>query len=225
MGERRFLLVDSSALPDVFLKVLQAKELLASGSVSNISTAARQAGISRSAFYKYKDYVFDAETGREAITVIATLLDKTGALQSLLSGISAAGASVVTITQSRPENGTAQVEVTVRTGTMQMTVEEMLTRLARQSFCGGSAPRNLKVNTRRQGAQNGIPDAGSRIRNKGSMVWLKLQSWDSAPLAAVCWKSAAATPHPLPAARVSRWRSSTSWMCVIFLILRTQRCL
>ena len=131
MGERRFLLVDSSALPDVFLKVLQAKELLASGSVSNISTAARQAGISRSAFYKYKDYVFDAETGREAITVIATLLDKTGALQSLLS---AAGASVVTITQSRPENGTAQVEVTVRTGTMQMTVEEMLTRLARQSF-------------------------------------------------------------------------------------------
>ena len=74
MGERRFLLVDSSALPDVFLKVLQAKELLASGSVSNISTAARQAGISRSAFYKYKDYVFDAETGREAITVIATLL-------------------------------------------------------------------------------------------------------------------------------------------------------
>ena len=134
MGERRFLLVDSSALPDVFLKVLQAKELLASGSVSNISTAARQAGISRSAFYKYKYYVFDAETGREAITVIATLLDKTGALQSLLSGISAAGASVVTITQSRPENGTAQVEVTVRTGTMQMTVEEMLTRLARQSF-------------------------------------------------------------------------------------------
>ena len=218
MGERRFLLVDSSALPDVFLKVLQAKELLASGSVSNISTAARQAGISRSAFYKYKDYVFDAETGREAITVIATLLDKTGALQSLLSGISAAGASVVTITQSRPENGTAQVEVTVRTGTMQMTVEEMLTRLARQSFV-------VKVNTRRQDAQNGIPDAGSRIRNKGSIVWLKLQSWDSAPSAAVCWKSAAATPHPLPAVRVSRWRSSTSWMCVIFLILRTQRCL
>ena len=82
MGERRFLLVDSSALPDVFLKVLQAKELLASGSVSNISTAARQAGISRSAFYKYKDYVFDAETGREAITVIATLLDKTGACKA-----------------------------------------------------------------------------------------------------------------------------------------------
>lgn len=132
MSERRFLLVDSTVLPDVFLKVLQAKELLASGAVANISAAAKQAGISRSAFYKYKDCVFDAETGRETITVIATLLDKTGALQSLLSGISAAGASIVTITQARPSDGTAQVEVTVRTGTMQMSVEEMLTRLSHQ---------------------------------------------------------------------------------------------
>lgn len=132
MAERRFLLVDAEVLPDVFLKVLQAKELLASGAVTNISSAARRAGISRSAFYKYKDYVFDAESGRETLTVIATLLDKTGALQGLLSGISAAGASIVTITQSRPENGTAQVEVTVRTATMQMSVEDMLLKLARQ---------------------------------------------------------------------------------------------
>ena len=132
MAERRFLLVDAEVLPEVFVKGLQAKELLASGAVSNISAAAKQAGISRSAFYKYKDTVFDAETGRESITVVATLLDKTGALQSLLSGISAAGASIVTITQSRPENGAAQVEVTVRTGTMQMPVDEMLTRLSHQ---------------------------------------------------------------------------------------------
>lgn len=103
MPDRRFLLVDADVLPEVFLKVLQAKELLASGAVTNISTAARQAGISRSAFYKYKDTVFDAEAGRESITVVATLLDKTGALQALLSGISSAGASIVTITQSRPE--------------------------------------------------------------------------------------------------------------------------
>lgn len=134
MAERRFLLVDAEVLPDVFLKVLQAKELLASGAVTNISSAARRAGISRSAFYKYKDYVFDAESGRETLTVIGTLLDKTGALQGLLSGISAAGASIVTITQSRPENGTAQVEVTVRTATMQMSVEDMLLKLARQPF-------------------------------------------------------------------------------------------
>ena len=112
MPERRFLLVDADVLPEVFGKVLQAKELLASGAVPNISAAARQAGISRSAFNR--------------------IYYKTGALQGLLSGISAAGASIVTITQSRPENGAAQVEVTVRTGTMQMTVDEMLTRLSRQ---------------------------------------------------------------------------------------------
>ena len=91
MAERRFLLVDADVLPEVFVKVVQAKELLASGAVSNISAAAKQAGISRSAFYKYKDTVFDAETGRESITVVATLLDKTGALQGLLSGINALG--------------------------------------------------------------------------------------------------------------------------------------
>ena len=63
---------------------------------------------------------------------MATLLDKTGALQALLAGISAAGASIVTINQSTPENGTAQVAVSIRTGTMQMSVEEMLQRLAGQ---------------------------------------------------------------------------------------------
>lgn len=132
MAERRLLLVDASVLPEVFLKVLDAKELIASGQATSISAATRQVGISRSAFYKYKDSVFDAETGREALTVIATLLDKTGALQGLLSGISAAGASIVTMNQSRPENGAAQVEVTIRTGTMQMSVEEMLARLSKQ---------------------------------------------------------------------------------------------
>ena len=130
----KYYIVEAAALPEIFQKVAEAKRMLETGETDKVNVATKAVGISRSAFYKYKDYVFDAETGREAITVIATLLDKTGALQSLLSGISAAGASVVTITQSRPENGTAQVEVTVRTGTMQMTVEEMLTRLARQSF-------------------------------------------------------------------------------------------
>ncbi len=131
MPERRFLLVDAAALPEVFTKVLAAKALLASGQAGSISAAAGQVGISRSAYYKYKDVVFDAEVGQETLTLAVTLLDRTGALQKLLMGISAAGASVVTITQSRPANGTAQVEVTVRTGTLQMTVEEMLRRLAR----------------------------------------------------------------------------------------------
>lgn len=130
--QRRFLLVDAQVLPEVFLKVVKATELLASGAARNISAATRQVELSRSAFYKYKDCIFDAENSREVITVLATLLDETGALQALLAGISGAGASIVTINQSTPENGAAQVAVSIRTATMQMSVEDMLTRLSRQ---------------------------------------------------------------------------------------------
>lgn len=131
--ERKFLLVDASVLPEVFIKVLRAKELLASGEARNISTAARKVDLSRSAFYKYKDCIFDAENSREIITVMATLRDETGALQALLAGISAAGASIVTINQSTPENGAARVAVSIRTATMQMTVDEMMEQLRRQN--------------------------------------------------------------------------------------------
>ena len=72
--ERRFLLVDVSVLPEVFLKVLKAKELLAAGNAKNVSAATKMAGLSRSAFYKYKDCIFDAENSKEVLTVNATLL-------------------------------------------------------------------------------------------------------------------------------------------------------
>ena len=135
--ERRFYLVDAQVLPEVFLKVIRAKELLASGQARNISAATRSVGLSRSAFYKYKDCIFDSENGRELITVMATLRDQTGALQSLLAGISSAGASIVTINQATPENGTAQVAVTIRTDTMQMTPDELAAMLDRQSTVVG----------------------------------------------------------------------------------------
>ena len=135
--ERRFYLVDAQVLPEVFLKVIRAKELLASGQARNISAATRAVGLSRSAYYKYKDCIFDSENGRELITVMATLRDQTGALQSLLAGISSAGASIVTINQATPENGTAQVAVTIRTDTMQMTPDELAAMLSRQSTVVG----------------------------------------------------------------------------------------
>lgn len=130
--ERRFILVDEGVLPEVFLKVLKAKELLASGNARNISEATRKAELSRSAFYKYKDCIFDARNSRKTVTVLATLLDETGSLQSLLAGISNAGGSVVTINQSTPESGAAKVAVSVRTDNMQMSVEEMLSQLRTQ---------------------------------------------------------------------------------------------
>ena len=105
--ERRFLLVDVSVLPEVFLKVLKAKELLAAGSAKNVSAATKMAGLSRSAFYKYKDCIFDAENSKEVLTVNA-------------------------INQATPENGAAQVAVSIRTGGMQGTLEDMLAQLKKQ---------------------------------------------------------------------------------------------
>ena len=132
MPEKKYLLVDAAILPDVFIRVLKAKELLASGEAKNVSRATTMADVSRSAFYKYKDSVFYAETGGGVITLTAMLLDETGALQALLAGISSAGAGVVTINQSMPENGAAQVAVTVRTEGMSMSVDELCAQLEEQ---------------------------------------------------------------------------------------------
>ena len=67
--ERRFYLVDAEVLPEVFLKVVKAKELLASGEVRSISAATRSVDLSRSAFYKYKDCIFDSENGAALVAV------------------------------------------------------------------------------------------------------------------------------------------------------------
>ena len=130
--KRRFYLVEAEALPEVFLKVVETKELLARGEASSISDAVRKTGLSRSAFYKYKDSIFDAANERETVTIMATLRDETGALQSLLAAVSATGASIVTINQSKPENGAALVAVTIRTETMKGTPEELTVQLSRQ---------------------------------------------------------------------------------------------
>lgn len=125
MEKKEYLLVEASVLPEVFLRVLKAKELLASGEAKNVSRATKMADVSRSAFYKYKDSVFLANSSQDFVTLSAKLLDETGALQALLGGISKAGASVVTINQSMPENGAANVAVTVNTEGMQIGLDEL----------------------------------------------------------------------------------------------------
>ncbi len=132
MEKKKYLLVEASVLPQVFLRVLKAKELLAGEGAKNVSQAVRLAGISRSAYYKYRDSVFRANTGEGIVTLTTSLLDETGALQALLAGISAAGAGVVTINQSVPEDGAATATVTVRTDGMRMTLDELCASLKKQ---------------------------------------------------------------------------------------------
>ena len=128
MAERRFLLVDADVLPEVFVKVLQAKELLASGAVSNISAAAKQAGISRSAFYKYRDAVLPFQnmmTGR-IITFQLLLHDEAGLLSQILGVFAAARANIITINSIVPTNGTAVVTISAETMDLTGAREELL---------------------------------------------------------------------------------------------------
>jgi chorismate mutase len=110
-----YLIVEKSALPDFFIKVLTARRLLESGECSQVSDAVKLVGISRSTYYKYKDRILEPTeltVGHKA--VLSMLLNhEAGALSRTLSTISQFGASVLTITQSLPINGKASVTVTL----------------------------------------------------------------------------------------------------------------
>lgn len=132
-GTTKLILVDASALPDVFEKVLVAKRLLASGEAISASEAARMAGISRSAFYKYKNMVFpyDADGSGRILTVHFVLTDRPGVLSAVLAAYASAGANVLTVNQNIPADGTASVSVSARTDRMEQPVDQFLQQLYR----------------------------------------------------------------------------------------------
>ena len=131
---KRFLLVDSDVLPDVFMKVVRAKELLASGSVKNLSAAAKEVDISRSALYKYKDKIFDVSETKTVVAVHVVLMDELGALQNLLKIIAQYNISIVTITQAAPVDGTAAVSLTLKVKDMVGDVDTLVEEMKQQSF-------------------------------------------------------------------------------------------
>ena len=110
-----YLIVHKSVLPDYYEKVLEARRLLESGKVREVSEAARMAGISRSTYYKYKDYVFEpAEVSGGRKAVLELMLDhQPGVLSAVLSRLFGAGANILTITQSLPVLGKASVTLTI----------------------------------------------------------------------------------------------------------------
>ena len=107
MKNSTYFLVDSKVLPSVFEGVVLAKELLADGRALNASQAVKMAGISRSAFYKYKDYVFKySSNDQKTITLLAKLSDKAGTLSSLTTALYEYGANILTVNQAIPVDGT-----------------------------------------------------------------------------------------------------------------------
>ena len=112
----RLLLVDSSVLPEVFLRVVEAKRMLAVGQVRSLSEAAKAAGISRSALYKYKDCVFvhNEALDDKVITLSARLEDRPGVLSGLLNSLSEQQGNILTVNQNIPVDGVAAVSVSAR---------------------------------------------------------------------------------------------------------------
>jgi chorismate mutase len=123
-----YLLVDSVVLPDVFLKVVEAKRILSTGRTKTVNEAVKEAGLSRSAFYKYKDFVFPFyETSRgRVITLFFVVEDFSGILSSIISRIAQAKANIVTINQNIPINGLADVTISIETAGMTMDIGELM---------------------------------------------------------------------------------------------------
>lgn len=130
MEEDRYLLVSPKVLPPVFENVILAKELLASGKAASAAQAAKLAGISRSAFYKYKDYVFKySGTAGNTLNFNALLSDRAGVFSALTAELYSCGANIITVSQGMPENGTANVSLTVSTDGSDISSDELISRL------------------------------------------------------------------------------------------------
>lgn len=127
----RYFLVDADILPEVFIKVVEAKELLETGEASTVAEASARVGISRSAFYKYKDSITpfqDLKRGR-MLTLHITLRHRMGVLSSVLALFADTGANILTINQSIPMNGAALVTITFETADMTITAQELMDRV------------------------------------------------------------------------------------------------
>lgn len=128
----KYYIVSAQALPDIFIQVAEAKRMLQSGEVRTAGEAAKAVGISRSAFYKYRDAVQpfnDMKTGR-IITFYAMLKNNPGVLSNVLSIFAGSGANILTINQSIPANGCAAVTISAETSEMEVTLEELMASTA-----------------------------------------------------------------------------------------------
>ena len=126
-----YLIVEKSALPEYFLKVVEARRLLESGACTQVIDAVQAVGISRSTYYKYKDKVLEPSqltVGRKA-SLMLQLSHEAGMLSKVLSAVSACNANVLTITQSLPIHGRATIMLSIDLGQLNRGVDQMIDEL------------------------------------------------------------------------------------------------
>ena len=128
----KYYIIEADMLPEVLLKVVEVNRLLQSGRVKTIHEAARQVGISRSAYYKYRNSIrpFYELTHDRIVTFHILLHDEPGILSSILGLMAQGGANILTINQSIPINEQAAVTISISTGSMQIPVEELMKQAA-----------------------------------------------------------------------------------------------
>lgn len=129
----QYYIVEAKALPEIFLKVAEAKLLLETGEASTVHEATSSLGISRSAFYKYRDSImpFQDLTAGHILTFQLLLRDTAGLLSSILSIFAQFGANILTINQTIPTNGCALVTITAEMSAVRQETVELLHTLAR----------------------------------------------------------------------------------------------
>ena len=128
----KYYIVAAEALPEIFIKVSEAKRMLQAGEADTVGEATRLAGISRSAFYKYKDAVqpFNDMKAEHIITFQAMLKDNTGVLSRVLAVFAASGANILTINQTIPTNGCAAATISAETSELGTSLEQFLADVA-----------------------------------------------------------------------------------------------
>lgn len=112
----QLIVIDAQILPDVFTKVLEVKKLMAQKGEKSFASACKRIGISRSAYYKYKDFVFSYEElfDRRIVNIYLLLSDSPGVLSSVLVFLHDLNANILTVNQSIPVDGAAAVNISLR---------------------------------------------------------------------------------------------------------------
>ena len=141
MGSRYYV-VKEQAVPEVLLKVVQAKKLIDSGKAVSVNEAAEAVGISRSSFYKSKEDIFEFHDNAQGTTITLTfqMEDEPGILSDVLKVIAEFGANILTIHQSIPINGVASLSLSVQVLETTRDISEMLETMGKHR-----GVRNVKI--------------------------------------------------------------------------------
>lgn len=128
----RFLVVSADVLPGVFLKVIEAKRLLSKAQAKNSSEACRMVGISRSAYYKYKDNVkvYEENSTGQLSTLYMRLSDEPGVLSHVLQQLYEVGANILTVNQNIPVDTVAVVTISIQINRDRTDLDEILASLS-----------------------------------------------------------------------------------------------